>query len=114
MRSLQAWIEACGIEAGPLFRSITRHGRIQGRLSGYAVALIVKKYAGGVGLDIGAYSGHSLRSGLATSAAIAGPARALYHGADGPQVGRDGEALHPGFESVPGERRGASRSVSTS
>ena len=55
-----------------LFRSITRHGKMHGRLSAYAVALIVKRYASAVGLEVGAYSGHSLRAGLATSAAIAG------------------------------------------
>jgi integrase len=36
------------------------------------VAVIVKRCAGAVGLDIAAYSGHSLRAGLVTSAAIAG------------------------------------------
>jgi integrase len=41
-------------------------------MSGYAVALVVKKYAGVLGLEPAAYSGHSLRAGLATSAAIAG------------------------------------------
>jgi integrase len=72
VRALKAWLEAGSIESGALFRSITRHGRIQGRLSGYAVALIVKKHVGAAGLEMAAYSGHSLRAGLATSAAIAG------------------------------------------
>ena len=72
VRALRAWQEASGIDAGPLFRSITRHGRIQGRLSGYAVALVVKWYAGAAGLDAAKFAGHSLRAGLATSAAIAG------------------------------------------
>jgi integrase len=72
VRSLKAWLEAAAIESGALFRSITRHGKIQGRLSGYAVALIVKKHVGAAGLEMAAYSGHSLRAGLATSAAIAG------------------------------------------
>jgi hypothetical protein len=56
-----------------LFRSITRHGRIGSRMSAYAVALVVRQYAGAVGLETEAYAGHSLRAGLATSAAIAGP-----------------------------------------
>ncbi len=72
VRSLKAWLDASGIECGPLFRSITRHGKIQGRLSGFGVAIVVKKYAGAVGLDMTAYSGHSLRAGLVTAAAIAG------------------------------------------
>jgi integrase len=72
VRALRAWIEGSGIDAGPLFRSVDRHGKIRGRLSGYAVALIIKKYAGAVGLEPAAFSGHSLRAGLVTSAAIAG------------------------------------------
>ena len=72
MRALKTWQDASAIEAGPLFRSITRHGRVGGRLSGYAVALIVKRHSSAAGLEQGAYSGHSLRAGLATSAAIAG------------------------------------------
>jgi site-specific recombinase XerD len=73
VRALQAWLGASAITGGPLFRSITRHVRMQpGRLSGYAVALVVKRYAAAAGLDASRYSGHSLRAGLATSAAIAG------------------------------------------
>jgi integrase len=55
-----------------LFRSITRHGKVQARSSGYGVALIVKRYATAAGLNPAAFSGHSLRAGLVTSAAIAG------------------------------------------
>jgi integrase len=72
VRSLKAWLEAAAIESGPVFRSVTRHGKVGGRMSGYAVALVVKRYAGAVGLESRDYSGHSLRAGLATSAAIAG------------------------------------------
>ena len=39
---------------------------------GQAVALVVKRRAFGVGLDPTLYAGHSLRAGLATSAAAAG------------------------------------------
>ena len=73
VRALTAWIEAAGIEAGPLFRPINRHGQVQpGRLSGHAVALVVKRHAEAAGLDAAKYAGHSLRAGLATSAAAAG------------------------------------------
>ncbi len=73
VRSLQLWLEASGIEVGPLFRSVNRHGNLQeGRLSDKAVALIVKRTAEAAGLDSSKYSGHSLRAGLATSAAAAG------------------------------------------
>ncbi len=73
VRSLRGWLEASGIEAGPLFRGVDRHGRLlPNRLSDKAVALVVKRRAQGAGLDPSIYSGHSLRSGLATSAAAAG------------------------------------------
>jgi integrase len=42
------------------------------RLSDKAVALVVKAAVAAAGYDPGAYSGHSLRSGFATSAARAG------------------------------------------
>jgi site-specific recombinase XerD len=73
VRVLQGWIEQAGIIAGPLFRSINRHGQVQpGRLSGIDVARVVKKLAERAGLEPGKYAGHSLRAGHATSAAIAG------------------------------------------
>jgi integrase len=66
-----SWTEEAGITSGPLFRSISRHGQVKpGRLSGVDVARIVKKLA--QRLDPAKYAGHSLRSGHATSAAIAG------------------------------------------
>jgi len=73
VRTIQAWIEQAGIAAGPLFRSVSRHGQVQaGRLGGIDVARIVKKLAVRAGLDPAKYAGHSLRAGHATSAAIAG------------------------------------------
>jgi site-specific recombinase XerD len=73
VRVLQSWLEQAGITSGPLFRSISRHGRLQTRrLSGIDVARIVKKLAKRAGLDAAKFAGHSLRAGHATSAAIAG------------------------------------------
>jgi integrase len=73
IRTIQSWLEVAGIVAGPLFRSVSRHGRVQpGRLSGIDVARIVKKLADRAGLDASKYAGHSLRAGHATAAAIAG------------------------------------------
>jgi integrase len=74
-------MEVSAIAAGPLFRPITRHGRLQsGRLSGIDVARIVKKLATRAGLDPANYAGHSLRAGHATSAAIAGaPERSIMN-----------------------------------
>jgi integrase len=73
VRVVQCWIEQGGITTGPMFRSISRHGRLQlGRLSGIDVARVVKKLAERAGLDQAKYAGHSLRAGHATSAAIGG------------------------------------------
>lgn len=56
-----------------IFRGINRHGHLScKRLSGNAVAEIVKRYALAAGLDAAKFAGHSLRAGLATSAAKAG------------------------------------------
>jgi len=71
--ALKQWLELSGITEGPLFRPITRHGRVENAaLSTQAVAVIVKERASAVGLDAEKFSGHSLRAGLVTSAAQAG------------------------------------------
>jgi integrase len=58
--------------AQPVFRAID-HGKLTtNRLSGQAIAEIVKKAALRIGLDPARFAGHSLRSGFATSAARAG------------------------------------------
>ena len=73
VRHLTDWLAHAGIEQGPIFRSIDRHGHISpDRLSGDAVAVIVKRRAEAAGFDPVKFSGHSLRAGLATSAAMAG------------------------------------------
>lgn len=73
VRALGGWLEAASITDGPLFRSVNRHGQLQpGRLSDRTVALVVKRAAAAAGLEPNRYSGHSLRAGLATSAAAAG------------------------------------------
>jgi integrase len=92
VRILQTWLELAGITAGPLFRSINRHGQVQvGRLSDIDVARVVKKLVERAGLDAAKYAGHSLRAGHATSA--------------------DGETVHPGWKPVPGEQRREARPV---
>jgi integrase len=73
VRAARAWLTAGEIAEGAVFRAINRHGTIQpGRLSDKAVALVVKRAAEAAGLDPANYAGHSLRAGLATSAAAAG------------------------------------------
>lgn len=72
VRALQAWLASATITTGAVFRGVDRHGRVLNRLSDRGVARAVKDAAEGAGLDPTRYSGHSLRSGLATAAAMAG------------------------------------------
>ena len=72
VRALRAWLDAAGIVSGSLFRPVNRHGRPgTEHLSSRAVAIVVKRAAELAGLDPETFAGHSLRSGLATSAAAA-------------------------------------------
>lgn len=77
--ALEQWLATSGIVEGALFRPVDRHGRIGLQaLSGGAVCLVVKDRVRAVGIDPSGYSGHSLRAGLATSAAQAGvPSRKI-------------------------------------
>ncbi len=71
--AVDTWLARSGITEGALFRPIDRHGRMSsGRLSGEAVALVVRGRLSAAGINPANYSGHSLRAGLATSAAQAG------------------------------------------
>jgi site-specific recombinase XerD len=67
------YMDMSRVTGGPLFRSVNRHGQIgEDRLGDKAVALVVKRAALAAGLDPTKYAGHSLRAGLATSAAAGG------------------------------------------
>jgi integrase len=71
--AIDAWLERAGIAEGAIFRNVNRHGQIAStRLSGEGVALVVRERVKAAGLDPAGFSGHSLRSGLCTSAAQAG------------------------------------------
>ncbi len=73
VRALRRWLELSGISSGPVFRSVTRSGRVlANRLSAQSVTLILKKRARQIGLSVDRISGHSLRSGFVTSAAKVG------------------------------------------
>jgi integrase len=73
VKALQTWLAEAGLTSGPLFRPITRHGKLADtRLTDQSVAQVVKTRAAHVGLRAEDLSGHSLRAGLATSAAQAG------------------------------------------
>ena len=71
--SLQKWIKISKIKSGALFRRFSKGSSLlEKRLSDQSVALLIKKYLELAGIDSKNYSGHSLRSGFATSAAEAG------------------------------------------
>ena len=71
--SLKKWILSSNINSGPLFRRFSKGSNItNNRLSDQTVALLIKKYLKLAGIDDTNYSGHSLRSGFATSAAESG------------------------------------------
>ena len=71
--SIQKWIEISKINSGALFRRFSKGSNLsEKRLTDQTVALLIKEYLGLAGIDNTNYSGHSLRSGFATSAAEAG------------------------------------------
>ena len=71
--SIKRWIEISNINSGPLFRRFTKGSNItKNRLTDQTVAILIKKYLELSGIDSKNYSGHSLRSGFATSAAESG------------------------------------------
>ena len=72
------------------FRPVERHGHIGAtRLSAQVAALILKRHADRIGFDASEVTGHSLRAGLATSAAAVGvPERVIAL-----QTGHKGTAM---------------------
>ena len=71
--SLKRWLNVSKIKKGPIFVRFSKGSKITKiRLSDQSVALIIKEYLSKGGIDSKNYSGHSLRSGFATSAAEAG------------------------------------------
>ena len=71
--SLKNWIEISNINSGPLFRRFSKGSKLSNnRLTDQTVALLIKKYLKLGNIDSKNYSGHSLRSGFATTAAESG------------------------------------------
>jgi integrase len=70
--ALRAWLDAAGIEEGAVWRQVDRHGNVGGRLSGSAVAVIVKFHVEAIGKDPASFGAHSMRAGMATAGAKAG------------------------------------------
>ena len=75
VESLKNWIKVSKINKGPLFRRFLKGSKLsENRLTDQTVALLIKEYLELSGIDSKNYSGHSLRSGFATSAAESGAA----------------------------------------
>jgi site-specific recombinase XerD len=71
--SLKRWINTAKIKKGPIFTKFSKGSKLTNhRLTDQSVALIIKDCLLKAGIDSKNYSGHSLRSGFATSAAEAG------------------------------------------
>ena len=71
--SLKNWIDISKITSGPLFRRFSKRSKLsENRLTDQTVALLIKEYLKLAGIDSKNYSGHSLRSGFATSTAESG------------------------------------------
>ncbi|MHC1998847.1 site-specific integrase (plasmid) [Methylobacterium sp. CM6241] len=86
---VQDWLASAGITEGPVFRPVSRSGRVRGasksgsisgaetsaaasRLTDRSIGDLVKHYAALAGFDPALFAGHSLRAGFVTSAADRG------------------------------------------
>ena len=73
VKNLRNWLNVSKIQKGPVFVRFSKGASLTNiRLNDQSVALIIKEYLTKAGVDKNNYSGHSLRSGFATSAAEAG------------------------------------------
>ena len=71
--SLKNWLDISKITSGPVFRRFVKGSKLsENRLTDQTVAILIKEYLNLAGIDNKNYSGHSLRSGFATSAAESG------------------------------------------
>ena len=92
VRLVREWLDAAGITEGPVFRPVSRSGRVRRalksedtsaagdkaklslgcRLTTQSVADILKRYCTAAGLDASTFGAHSLRAGYITTAAERG------------------------------------------
>ena len=69
--ALSAWLKAAGIVDGPVFRPISKADRVLDRgLEGRQIARIYKERCAKIGIDPETISGHSVRLGFLTTAAM--------------------------------------------
>ena len=77
VRALQRWMDAAGIESGPLFRGVPRSAEIApdaaaDSITGRTVRNVIRGAAEAAGLDADRFAGHSLRRGHLTQGALNG------------------------------------------
>ena len=75
--ALRRWMDAAGIESGPIFRAVPRHAMIAPDrraepITGRTVRNAIHGAAEAAGLDADAFAGHSLRRGHLTQGALNG------------------------------------------
>ena len=71
IQRLQTWLQASGITQGHVFQTMKRGGMLRGSPMHHSdIPRLVKRYAELIGLDPKEVSGHSLRAGFVTSAAV--------------------------------------------
>lgn len=71
--ALKDWLTFAGIETGAIFITVNKHGHLlNSRMSGEAASNVVKVRVADAGFDPANFSGHSLRAGFVTAAALAG------------------------------------------
>ena len=68
---LEKWLEAANITSGPIFRRLFKGGSIsESALDDSYISKVIKKRALAANLDPNLFSGHSLRAGFITTAAV--------------------------------------------
>lgn len=73
VKAMETWLQVVGTFGAPIYRPVGKGGHIASqRLSGNAICTIINGRLSAAGMNSVGYSGHSLRSGFATSAAMAG------------------------------------------
>ena len=73
VEALRGWLKEAGIETGPVFRAVNRHGQLAPRgLYRDSIGPILKRAARRAGIETGEVAGHSLRAGHVTQAAMNG------------------------------------------
>ena len=71
IKRLEDWLQSSGITRGFVFQTMVRGGGLRGRPLHHAdIPRLLKHYAGTIGLNPDEISGHSLRAGFVTSAAV--------------------------------------------